>query len=124
VYDKTPLQTLDFHRSMLFDEERCLGYMQAIFKTVRPGDIVLGIGFGTRRQLDSTMSKADRRALIAAIAIVLIALAVAWAGSQGGITVSGIPGFTLAVGLAFVSHGRISTGAVVVDHRRERSSFP
>ena len=47
MYDKTPLQTLDFHRSMLVDEERCRSYMRAIFKTVRPGDIVLDIGSGT-----------------------------------------------------------------------------
>jgi predicted RNA methylase len=47
MYDKTPLQTLDFHRSMLADEERCLGYMRAIFKTVHPGDVVLDIGSGT-----------------------------------------------------------------------------
>ena len=47
MYDKTPLQTLDFHRSMLVDEERCRSFMRAIFKTVRPGDIVLDIGSGT-----------------------------------------------------------------------------
>ena len=33
--------------SLLVDEERCLGYMRAIFKSVRPGDIVLDIGSGT-----------------------------------------------------------------------------
>ena len=47
MYDKTPLQTLDFHRSMLVDEECCRSYLRAIFKTVRPGDIVLDIGSGT-----------------------------------------------------------------------------
>jgi len=47
MYDKTPLQTLDFHRSMLVDEERCLGYLRAILNRVRPGDIVLDIGSGT-----------------------------------------------------------------------------
>ena len=47
MYDKSPLQTLDFHRSMLVDEERCLGYMRAILSRVRPGDIVLDIGSGT-----------------------------------------------------------------------------
>ncbi len=47
MYDKTPLEMLDFHRSMLVDEERCLGYVRAILDTVRPGDIVLDIGSGT-----------------------------------------------------------------------------
>jgi hypothetical protein len=39
MYDKTPLEMLDFHRSMLVDEERCLGYMRAILQTVRRGDV-------------------------------------------------------------------------------------
>ena len=47
MYDKSPLETLDFHRSMLVDEERCLTFMRAILNRVRPGDIVLDIGSGT-----------------------------------------------------------------------------
>jgi len=39
MYDKTPIEMLDFHRSMLVDEERCLGYMRAILQTVRRGDV-------------------------------------------------------------------------------------
>ena len=48
------------------------------------------------------MKKADRNALVAVPIIVLIGLAVAWAGSQGGATVAGIPVFALMVGLAFL----------------------
>ena len=47
MYDKSPLETLDFHRSMLVDAERCLTFMRAILNRVRPGDIVLDIGSGT-----------------------------------------------------------------------------
>lgn len=48
------------------------------------------------------MNKADRRAIIALPIILLIAALIAWAGSQGGYTVSGIPVFALCVALAFV----------------------
>jgi steroid 5-alpha reductase family enzyme len=47
------------------------------------------------------MKKADRNALLALPVVVLIGAGVAVAGSQGGATVSGIPVFALAVGLAF-----------------------
>ncbi len=48
------------------------------------------------------MKQADRNALIALPIVVLIGLGLAFAGSQGGATVSGIPLFALVVGLAFV----------------------
>jgi steroid 5-alpha reductase family enzyme len=48
------------------------------------------------------MDKADRNALITLPIIVLVALGVAWAGSQGGILVLGIPIFVIAVGAIFL----------------------
>jgi len=47
------------------------------------------------------MTKTDRNALIAFPAVILIGLGIAWAGSQGGASVVGIPIFALSVGLAF-----------------------
>jgi steroid 5-alpha reductase family enzyme len=47
------------------------------------------------------MKKTDRNALIALPAVILIGLGIAWAGSQGGASVLGIPIFALSVGLAF-----------------------
>jgi len=48
------------------------------------------------------MEKTDRNALIALPIVILVALGVAWAGSQGGASVSGIPIFALAVGVVFL----------------------
>jgi steroid 5-alpha reductase family enzyme len=48
------------------------------------------------------MNDRDRRAIIALPIVVLIAAGIAWAGSQGGYTVSGIPIFALCVALAFI----------------------
>ena len=48
------------------------------------------------------MNKADRRAIIALPIILLVAGLIAWAGSQGGFTVSGIPVFAICIALAFV----------------------
>jgi steroid 5-alpha reductase family enzyme len=48
------------------------------------------------------MEKADRNALIALPIVILVALGVALAGSQGGASVLGIPIFALAVGVVFV----------------------
>lgn len=48
------------------------------------------------------MKKADRNAWIAFPIVVLIGAGVAWAGSQGGAAVGGIPLFALGVGLAFL----------------------
>jgi steroid 5-alpha reductase family enzyme len=48
------------------------------------------------------MKKEDRNSLIALPIVVLVGAGVAWAGSQGGGRVLGIPIFALAVGLAFL----------------------
>ena len=47
------------------------------------------------------MKKTDRNAWIAFPAVILVGLGIAWAGSQGGASVLGIPIFALSVGLAF-----------------------
>ena len=48
------------------------------------------------------MNKTDRNAMLAFLLVVLIGILVAFAGSQGGVTVAGIPVFALAVGLIFL----------------------
>lgn len=48
------------------------------------------------------MKKTDRNALIAFPILILIGVLVALAGSQGGSTISGIPVFALAVGVAYL----------------------
>ena len=48
------------------------------------------------------MKKTDRNALIAFLVVSGIGVLVAWAGSQGGQTLAGIPLFTLAVVLVFL----------------------
>jgi len=48
------------------------------------------------------MEKTDRNALIALPAVILIALGVALAGSQGGASILGVPVFALSVGLVFL----------------------
>ncbi|MGD2178083.1 MAG: DUF1295 domain-containing protein [Anaerolineae bacterium] len=48
------------------------------------------------------MKKADRNALLALPIVILVGVGVAWAGSQGGESVLGIPIFALSVGLAFL----------------------
>lgn len=48
------------------------------------------------------MNKADRDALIVLPVVVLAAVGMAWAGSQGGYTVAGIPVFALGIALAFI----------------------
>jgi len=48
------------------------------------------------------MQKADRTALIAFPIVILVALGVALAGSQGGATIGGMPVFALCVGLIFI----------------------
>jgi steroid 5-alpha reductase family enzyme len=48
------------------------------------------------------MKKADRNSLLALPVVVLVGAGIAWAGSQGGATVAGIPVFALCVGLAFL----------------------
>jgi steroid 5-alpha reductase family enzyme len=48
------------------------------------------------------MKQGDRNALIALVVVILAAVGIAWAGSQGGASVLGIPLFALGVALAFV----------------------
>jgi len=48
------------------------------------------------------MKTTDRNALIAFPILILIGLLVAWAGSQGGASIAGVPLFALSVGLAFL----------------------
>jgi steroid 5-alpha reductase family enzyme len=48
------------------------------------------------------MKKTDRNALIALLIVILIGLGVAFAGSQGGASVFGIPIFAFSVGLVFL----------------------
>ncbi|MFP4346374.1 MAG: DUF1295 domain-containing protein [Anaerolineales bacterium] len=47
------------------------------------------------------MEKRDRNALIAVPLAILVALGVAWAGSQGGAAVAGVPVFALVVAVVF-----------------------
>jgi steroid 5-alpha reductase family enzyme len=47
------------------------------------------------------VESSDRNALIAVLVAILAAAGIAWAGSQGGASVAGIPIFALGVGLAF-----------------------
>ena len=46
--------------------------------------------------------QSNRNALIAVIVVILVAIGVAWAGSQGGASALGVPIFALAVALAFL----------------------
>ncbi len=48
------------------------------------------------------MKTTDRKALIAFPILILVGVLVAWAGSQGGGEVAGIPVFALSVGLAYL----------------------
>jgi len=48
------------------------------------------------------MKTTDRNALIAFPILILIGFLVAWAGSQGGVLIAGIPLFALSVGLVFI----------------------
>lgn len=50
----------------------------------------------------TAMKKADRDALVIFPILILIGLALAWAGSQGGAIAFGLPLFGLAVGLAYL----------------------
>lgn len=48
------------------------------------------------------MDNRERRTIIAIPIVLLIAAIIAWAGSQGGYTINGIPIFALCVALAFI----------------------
>jgi protein arginine N-methyltransferase 1 len=47
MYDRTILETLEYHRLMLADKVRMRSFLRAILKVVEPGDVVLDIGSGT-----------------------------------------------------------------------------
>ena len=47
MYDETAAESLDFHHSMLLDDERTRAFLRAILATVRPGDVVVDVGTGT-----------------------------------------------------------------------------
>ncbi|UCG23070.1 MAG: 50S ribosomal protein L11 methyltransferase [Chloroflexota bacterium] len=47
MYDRSILDTIEYHHSLLTDEARMRSYLRAIFRTVKPGDVVLDIGSGT-----------------------------------------------------------------------------
>src|SRR3972149_406336 len=47
MYDRTTVDILDYHSSMLLDSERLDAFRRAIQAVVKPGDIVLDIGCGT-----------------------------------------------------------------------------
>ena len=47
MYDKTPLDLLEYHHSMLADKVRTQTFQRAIAQQVRPGDVVMDIGCGS-----------------------------------------------------------------------------
>lgn len=47
MYDKTPLDLLEYHHSMLADKLRTESFKKAIEQQVKPGDVVLDIGCGS-----------------------------------------------------------------------------
>lgn len=47
MYDKTHLNTLTYHHSMLIDDVRMESYLRAILHSVKPGDVVVDLGSGT-----------------------------------------------------------------------------
>jgi len=47
MYDRTIIETVDYHHTMLEDKVRMQSYLRAILKAVEPGDVVLDIGSGT-----------------------------------------------------------------------------
>jgi steroid 5-alpha reductase family enzyme len=78
-----------------------LTYRCNIFRLEIP-DTGTNSNFVVHQEKCLVMTKADRRALFALPIILLIATLIAWAGSQGGCTVSGIPVFALCVAFAFI----------------------
>lgn len=64
------------------------------------------------------MKKTDRNGLLALLVVILIGLGLAWAGSQGGATVSGVPIFALAVGLAFLIQWLVFIPAYLLQSER------
>jgi hypothetical protein len=46
-YDRSAVDTFDFHHSMLADKVRTSSFLRAVMEMVRPGDVVVDIGSGT-----------------------------------------------------------------------------
>ena len=46
-YDRSAVDTFDFHHSMLADKARTSSFLRAVMEIVRPGDVVVDIGSGT-----------------------------------------------------------------------------
>ena len=46
MYDRTILETIEYHQTMLADKARMGSYLRAILQAVEPGDVVLDIGSG------------------------------------------------------------------------------
>ena len=64
------------------------------------------------------MKEVDRNSLLALPVIVLAGVGIAWAGSQGGATVAGIPVFALCVGLAFLIQWLVFIPAYLLQSER------
>jgi len=47
AYDRSAVDTFDFHHSMLADKVRTSSFLRAVMEVVRPGDVVVDIGSGT-----------------------------------------------------------------------------
>jgi steroid 5-alpha reductase family enzyme len=64
------------------------------------------------------MKKTDITTLVTLPIIVLLGLGVAWAGSQGGASVLGVPVFALSVGLAFLIQWLVFIPAYLLQNER------
>lgn len=64
------------------------------------------------------MKKTDRNALIALLAIILVGVLIALAGSQGGAVVGGIPVFAISVALAFLIQWLVFIPAFVLQSEK------
>jgi steroid 5-alpha reductase family enzyme len=64
------------------------------------------------------MKKAERNAFLGVVVSVLAGVGIAWAGSQGGATVAGIPVFALCVGLAFLIQWLVFVPAYLLQSER------
>ena len=47
VYDKKPVNILEYHHSRVFDQVQAGNYLRSIILTVKPGEVDLEIGSGT-----------------------------------------------------------------------------
>jgi steroid 5-alpha reductase family enzyme len=82
----------------------CEGNRQGLWpaRKIRPGRMVTAPDSCWGQKGMDTMNTADRNALITLPIVVVVGAGVAWAGSQGGASVAGIPIFAFSVGLAFL----------------------